>query len=1542
MLSNVIGTPFSVNVLQQLYQRAARNSTAVRSNEEVLFLANKTAWVRMVSSVDISLDNTINPNITTAAQTDLTKYYQRLGINDTSNYPDGTSLAKRWILEAGTSIYRSSPNPTTGIAHMDIDLRYGLGQEGAYGLGGIEQQGYRPMPGLTSVTIDTAGRLGSLRVANINFKVWNMNQLNVVEALYFRLGYSMLLEWGHTQYFTNNGNFVTENIFGIDDPFTDKLRKENIQQQIAVKAIKTDGNYDGMLGIVTNFTWSFNQEGGYDCTVKLIGLGAIMDTMRINQAYTLPTGLIRGYYNAQKLLRDAAAAKAAADYAAAHPAPAPTGGGGTVAFTPPPPPKNVGELFTIAQTYDPTQVSGLTLDDFKKNLAYYSATDYNWPSYYNATQNYYFKSANPTNATELNDKTYGLFLGKPSYVNFRSRSPVNLIGSTLYLDMAQITSFYKAYTNVTYKNLTQDAIDEFNQSYYTEDEYGNTQLLVEQITQALNRNLSTDFLKFTTADKSNAGYGGMVSVVEAEVGTGGATNVKKDFYIQLTYPGVSAPAIDPATGNIIGTYIPTRNQVFKAMDDFFSGARATSVGALAASSFKITNIETGTIIFAGNNKTLDDVPFPAKTANVPDNRRSIIITAKATITVKDVEPPFVATLNAPLGRQRANIPKKDLTFDLTIQFNNTAFIEAINPAPTTPPATNVTTTGNAGNTTGATNTSTTDQTNEAFESALTAMLAYVKTVTQAANKGGNNMLKKPYDLAEATRAFYKDGVLSGVLPPPPKPPAPPIIPPLKKPFVPAAQSKPFDLTKYAEKGFNASLMANPDLYGDIPPVDFAEMCKSYLVLYGQGGKTSTDIATARVYITLGYLLAFLNNMCLIYDNSKDLTTTPQANPGGTGKDKRPYVYIDFNPETNFCLTSPQQLSVDPLTCLIPFAGDNTDYEAIYQPEMYNAIAVADRFSEKQNYVSTRLPDFRTSNKDAGRYQGKIMNILLDVDYLIQTAHNFATADPEHSVNLKRFLETVMLDVNKALGNFNIFRVAYLDESNTIQIRDDQWSPNLDSNTILDRESYKNRYYAFKQVQGIYGGADISKMRYGQLPIFGAQSLARGFEFKTNLSTKLSSMIAISAQADSGSVNAKDPSPLAHLNQGYVDRYKPRIQNPSPGAAKTTSKKDPNNNDEAAANAFNTHIKSIYANFALNADVIETAKNYYIERSALVKTGDPITSAAPFIPADLEITIDGIGGIIMGQAFTVPEDRMPLTLRGDGDVTKVGFIVGGLTHTIENNQWLTKIKGQMIKLRQSTAYGESKIITQVQNVPAAPNTPAGGGGNAAANVGQNIPAGGTEEIIKGKPYTCFYCNKPRLDESCLPNEWSLAWTTDKAKSVTVTSTSYIPQTITKDYIPAFKRLADKGKMGGLVVAMIAAAINEGFGDKTTLAYTGKNPGNVGVQSDLGRYNPQATLEAGISLQWNAIFAYAYEKSSSSDWRTSIYRKNTTLIEYCWHIAPWFSDFQKEKKFCRSNLPKYQNNPITYAKNIAAYYHHYGATNVTLLTTLDELKNTVVRL
>ena len=63
------------------------------------------------------------------------------------------------------------------------------------------------MPGIQSVDIKSKS-MGSLREANISIRVNDAEQLELIETLYLRLGYSMFLEWGNSSYFNNDGEYI--------------------------------------------------------------------------------------------------------------------------------------------------------------------------------------------------------------------------------------------------------------------------------------------------------------------------------------------------------------------------------------------------------------------------------------------------------------------------------------------------------------------------------------------------------------------------------------------------------------------------------------------------------------------------------------------------------------------------------------------------------------------------------------------------------------------------------------------------------------------------------------------------------------------------------------------------------------------------------------------------------------------------------------------------------------------------------------------------------------------------------------------------------------------------------------------------------------------------------------------------------------------------------------------------------------------------------------------------------------------------------------
>ena len=1220
-LSNVIGAPFSDYVLHQLYTRAARNSTVNRSNEEVLFLANKTSWTRLVSSVNISNDV-------------LGLTYKNLGVNYST--PEG--LAKGWILEAGTSKQNGN----------GITLREGLGPDGAYGLGGIEELGYRPMPGLTSVQIETTGRLGSLRQATINFKVWNMNQLNVIEALYFRLGYSMLLEWGHTQYFANDNTFQRSGVGGIDDPFSNGMRTAEVLQRITQKTRTSSGNYGGMLGIVSNFTWSFNQDGGYDCVVRLVGQGAIIDSMRTNQIYTLPKVLGDKFQTYQSAIQAAVEKKAQEDARKLQEQQSRTNNEQTAPLLPRP--TTVNGLDLIAQTYD-----GVAKDYASVEYAFTkaSAAGFDITQAARLSSDYYYSPTGKSGDTvafkdKLTQQYAGLYRSlSTSIFDFYTFIPA---GSSVSINIEALDNW----TQNWLINRTPDYRVPSGYSYST-----NIEKVFDAGTKV--RVYTVNATDITQADKLENGtsttiyyYDGSSNLNSPSILT---SDGSKTFYFTITYNLVSE---NPTQ------YYPTKDQVVKALGEWFQGIPSNTYQA-------------------PNSRTITNVSFNIKGSG---GNKSLVVKGTSDVVIKDV--PNRSNRNTNEGQSF-----QDVTVSFTFETNDTGLLLQPTAAPQisiiTPQPTEQANTGDNNGAANQAGVSTVEAATK-FESALRAMLVVIQTKGQAEALNANDV--KVVDIRPDTELFYQDGSLRGVLG--------------YKDTDPKKDTS-FDLIKYGAKGYNSSIMADSALYPYVDSVDFNAFCKAYVVKYPQGGLEDTqDSIHVPVYITLGYLLAFLNNMCLIYDSTEPTNAAAPA----SGNQKRPYVYIDFNPETNFCLTSPQQLSVDPFTCLIPLDATLSDYSSIFpssttvknlNPAIFNP--------ETSNPITQALEKGGLKFK-VNAYQGKMMNILLNIDYLLNITQQFAGSDSEHAVNLLPFLERILTDVNKCLGNINIFRVAYRDESNTIQITDDQWVPfykglSGTETSIMSAQSYSERLSNEPLTAGLL--PIFSNDVPAQVSPLGTQSLVRQFQFKTVMSTKLASMIAISAQAATGSVNAKDHSSLSWLNKHYQDRYKPYVQdqsNSDTGAnANAKSKINEASNDQKVAELFNVHIESIYSNRMLSADKIETAKNYYIERMSKVKSENNLTTSAPFIPADLEITMDGISGIIMGNAFTIPEDRLPISLRGENGLTKIAFIVTGLTHILSNNEWLTRIKGQMIKLRQQVKIPTAvSIINTQQNVVAPPVTP----------------------------------------------------------------------------------------------------------------------------------------------------------------------------------------------------------------------------------------------
>ena len=283
-MGNLTGNPFDPGVIKQINARQTFLGVDQKQDTHIIYQNNKTAFLRLASSIridgynngQVGLLDPQNPNFVSPAT-----ILEQRGLP--ASYA-GNSLAKAAVLFGGVVDINNTNNP---------QLNYGLKEffdpnnpfTNAYGWGGINSQGYRPMPGIESANISFYNR-GALARAEIKCKVYSIEQLQVFDLLYFRIGYSMLLEWGHNVYVDNKEELKSRDTFNTD-AFNLFFSETNPSQDDIIAAIKKERknssyNYDGMLGKVTNFTWKFNADGSYDIDLKLVGYGDIIEALKIN------------------------------------------------------------------------------------------------------------------------------------------------------------------------------------------------------------------------------------------------------------------------------------------------------------------------------------------------------------------------------------------------------------------------------------------------------------------------------------------------------------------------------------------------------------------------------------------------------------------------------------------------------------------------------------------------------------------------------------------------------------------------------------------------------------------------------------------------------------------------------------------------------------------------------------------------------------------------------------------------------------------------------------------------------------------------------------------------------------------------------------------------------------------------------------------------------------------------------------------------------------------------------------------------------------
>ena len=359
--TNLLGKTHKQYVQDQIKVRQEKLGKTIKDSTDISWSSGKTSWVRLASSVDvrnstirIPLDaeelyknarydaggdstshENISPNINATININLGTLNSEgvigkdievptgenrlnlLGLN--SSEWMGNALSKNLVLTGGSELFKGD-NVTQAIKRKGVSPTPFPAYQG-------KDFGLVAMPGIESVDIKSKS-MGSLREANISIRVNDAQQLEIIETLYLRLGYSMFLEWGNTSYFNNDGEYVSglsadpaiiydflsqttpsqqtiDRILltkmydldgdGVEDKLSDEMIAEferqidtvQVFQSKMEEAKKTScGNYDAFFGKVTNFSWEFDPSGFYNVSLTMISWGDIIESLNINSYYS--------------------------------------------------------------------------------------------------------------------------------------------------------------------------------------------------------------------------------------------------------------------------------------------------------------------------------------------------------------------------------------------------------------------------------------------------------------------------------------------------------------------------------------------------------------------------------------------------------------------------------------------------------------------------------------------------------------------------------------------------------------------------------------------------------------------------------------------------------------------------------------------------------------------------------------------------------------------------------------------------------------------------------------------------------------------------------------------------------------------------------------------------------------------------------------------------------------------------------------------------------------------------------------------------------
>ena len=460
-----------------------------------------------------------------------------------------------------------------------------------------------------------------------------------------------------------------------------------------------------------------------------------------------------------------------------------------------------------------------------------------------------------------------------------------------------------------------------------------------------------------------------------------------------------------------------------------------------------------------------------------------------------------------------------------------------------------------------------------------------------------------------------------------------------------------DITINHDSGENINIgkiLESSDLNGyGIPTTIFVDVIRLEIV----EGKNKS------FYIRFGALLDYLENQIFPKIANPNTSGTKEEQEikikSMAGLTGNPYLKVDTDTNTNIMYTIDNQLSTNPQVCVI-------------KNNIQTSNGSTTLFHGLEDYIGVQ-GDIK---------YGKVMNIYINTTYLNDLVASGGVAS---SISIYKFLNEICEDINDSLGGVNNLEPTIDEASNTIIIREQTKIPGK------------------KELIKTLGINPIYKKDPPILEVFGyneqKSNFVRNAGITTSITKEYATMITIGATAG-GYIPGEEATAFSRWNVGIEDRFKKDITGPDIDQTPTISSFDTDNegiiekyfeyinqntlnliginsDDEVTDKETDEEISSKSINTQMIKSNTSTVVNFnkYLQASASISNPEPenVESSIGFLPFNLNLTMDGLGGIKIYNRLDVNVDFLPSNYP-----QALEFIITGVDHKLSNSSWETSL------------------------------------------------------------------------------------------------------------------------------------------------------------------------------------------------------------------------------------------------------------------------------